>query len=452
MDKEQKIEYYQDMAKNGCPDAMCKLAKIYYEDGNLEKAIELFTKSAEKGNSEAKYYIGLSYKDGKGNEKNMEKAINIISQAANENNPLALNEMAYVYENGLPGLVEPNEKKAMDVYKKMDKNNDPVGKFKLAELYKKNNISNITDLVRLYQESAELNYAPSQIQMAKFYKEGIGVEQNQITAKMWHDIAIDNNAKISETYESGVFDDEGEYMMNLMLENNGTPNGIEEIMEMAKAGHIASQYAMGKYFYEGKYVKQDNASAAAMWSLSAREEHPKSQSLLAQMYEFGIGVPKNNEKAKKLHMQAAENGIPESQYFIGSAYNSGDFGFPQNTETAIEWFEKAAEAEIELAQYELGKIYSISSDKKIVKMAIFWYQEAANNGHQMSGFDLGVVFCHHDDLITDLELAAKWILFSAQLGYKLAQKKISIMYEKGLGLKKDSKQAKYWAKKYNNNN
>lgn len=61
----------------------------YYEKGdkypkNYEKAVEEFTKAAELGNAEAKYYLGICYKDGKGVPQDQEEATKWFTKAAEQ--------------------------------------------------------------------------------------------------------------------------------------------------------------------------------------------------------------------------------------------------------------------------------------------------------------------------------------------------------------------------------
>ncbi len=55
----------------------------YYEQGNLKKAVDLFTQAAEQGHRDAQYKLGECYDNGKGVQKNPEKAAAWYMKAAN---------------------------------------------------------------------------------------------------------------------------------------------------------------------------------------------------------------------------------------------------------------------------------------------------------------------------------------------------------------------------------
>ena len=65
-----------------------------YEDGrgvekDDKKAVELYFKSAEQGNSFGQYYLGLMYQYGRGVEKDLKKAIEWYSKSAEQGNSFA---------------------------------------------------------------------------------------------------------------------------------------------------------------------------------------------------------------------------------------------------------------------------------------------------------------------------------------------------------------------------
>ena len=73
----------------------------FYEKGEYEKALKVWTVEAEKGNKEALYNIGLLYFFGNGVQKNLTLAFNYCKKAAFMGSSRAQNNLAYMYIKGL---------------------------------------------------------------------------------------------------------------------------------------------------------------------------------------------------------------------------------------------------------------------------------------------------------------------------------------------------------------
>ena len=73
----------------------------YYQKGNYEKALKIWTVEAEEGNKEAFYNIGLLYFFGNGVEKNLPLAFEYCQKAAFMGSPRAQNNLAFMYIKGL---------------------------------------------------------------------------------------------------------------------------------------------------------------------------------------------------------------------------------------------------------------------------------------------------------------------------------------------------------------
>ena len=73
----------------------------YYQKGNYEKALKIWTVEAEEGNKEAIYNIGLLYFFGNGVEKNLPLAFEYCQKSAFMGSPRAQNNLAFMYNKGL---------------------------------------------------------------------------------------------------------------------------------------------------------------------------------------------------------------------------------------------------------------------------------------------------------------------------------------------------------------
>ena len=97
------LEYYSRAADKNYAEAMYRLGRFYrYGLGvaiNYQKAIDLFINAKDDGSSEAMYELGLCYESGYGVEQDYHKAINLYIEAAEKDNVNAMVHLAQCYRD-----------------------------------------------------------------------------------------------------------------------------------------------------------------------------------------------------------------------------------------------------------------------------------------------------------------------------------------------------------------
>jgi hypothetical protein len=88
----------------------------------------------------------------------------------------------------------------------------------------------------------------------------------------------------------------------------------------------------------------------------AQRGDPKSQFVLAHMYDTGDGVQKDYAEAFKWYLKAAESGHALSQHMVGEMYRLGQ-GVTHSDAEAAKWFRKGAENGESSAQVNMGASY-----------------------------------------------------------------------------------------------
>jgi len=104
------------------------------------------------------------------------------------------------------------------------------------------------------------------------------------------------------------------------------------------------------------YQAGNMALAFKEFSASAKEGHADSQFNLGLMYEYGIGVDKDETEAMAWYQKSAEQGNSNAQYNLAVLYENGR-GSAVNFEQANQWYRKAAEQGDALAVGNLGMLY-----------------------------------------------------------------------------------------------
>ena len=119
--------------------SQCNLAWFYLNgtgvEQNLERAFELFSKSAEQGNLRGKYNVGLCYDKGDGVHKDRVKAAEYFQDAAVRGHVGAMLKLANYTEHGLGGLTA-DPAKALEWYRRAAAEGDEIAAKEVERLEK----------------------------------------------------------------------------------------------------------------------------------------------------------------------------------------------------------------------------------------------------------------------------------------------------------------------------
>lgn len=104
------------------------------------------------------------------------------------------------------------------------------------------------------------------------------------------------------------------------------------------------------------YERGDDVVAFTMFSALAERDDIKAIEMLADMYYYGEGTPKDSLAGYRWSQRGAELGSAEAEYDIGVSLANGDVG-PVDEVTGLEWIRRAAghgsaKAQTTLARYQ----------------------------------------------------------------------------------------------------
>lgn len=119
---------------------------------------------------------------------------------------------------------------------------------------------------------------------------------------------------------------------------------------------LASDAEWARY---SQQLKSRQYQAAAQTLAPLVQQHDAKATLaLAQLYRSGLGVPKDQAKARDLMQMAAEQGLAEAQYQLGLLQLKG-VGGEQNLIAARDWLDKAAAQKHKKAADERAKLQTM---------------------------------------------------------------------------------------------
>jgi TPR repeat protein len=160
--------------------------------------------------------------------------------------------------------------------------------------------------IPIYRSLAEKGNVGAQKRLAYLYEIGLGVKPNWLEAAKLY-------SKAAETGDADAVRTLSQLGRNWVFKYRDTSDAaIYALIEtQAQKGYAVAQwslgvmnYRLGAFSHEGR----QNAAEALVWYRRAAEQgHPDSQASLATAYADGVGVPQDRVQAHKWYSLAAAN-------------------------------------------------------------------------------------------------------------------------------------------------
>ena len=162
--------------------------------------------------------------------------------------------------------------------------------------------------------------------------------------------------------------------------------GIDYFRRSADLGYGPAQIALAYYYETGTVLASSPGQAVDLYRKAAQQGDPLAGWLAGRHYFLGNGVPRDPDaaqkwlklsadqnnafgayylgrlmadrdytKSPKLYKIAADQGLPQAQYFYAKALKDGR-GIPQDRFTAYVWYSIAADAGYSAADPDLNEI------------------------------------------------------------------------------------------------
>ena len=228
------VRYLKMAIEQGDIDATLLLGKHYYNKQNYSEAFNLYKKpaDADDGNAEARYIIGMIYKEGHLGKKNEEEGLRYLKLAADQGYTRAQ------YKFGINLFMTKNYSKAFEYLNKAADKDD-----------------------------AEAQYA-----LYAMYLKGLGVTKD------------DNKSfnMLRNAAENGYYFAQYDYGMDLM-EKGDQDEAFRFFKEAADNGHAESQFMVGMMYYQGDgTVKNENESLRYL-QMAVKNNHPTAKQFINNM-------------------------------------------------------------------------------------------------------------------------------------------------------------------------
>lgn len=152
------------------------------------------------------------------------------------------------------------------------------------------------------------------------------------------------------------------------------------------------------------------------------EAHPRSAN---ELYHLSASAAADGDAylQRCLLRIAAEKGLAQAQYELGTHYLRGNNGFAKNLELGVKWLTEAARQGDAEHQYALGCYYEKTAEnakgekkQEMSRLAAMWYLEAAERGNGKAQHQMGSFYSTGTGVEKDLEKAEKWYLRAERQG------------------------------------
>ena len=290
------VQSLKKKAQKGDIQSQSHLGDYYnYTEKNYGLAKVWYKKSANNGSTEAMHQLGLLYI---WSENTREKGVYWLEQAANSGVVQSQYILGYEYLTGTK--ISINDDEALKWLTMAAHNGHASAQYELGRMYNYGwgTVKNSSKAFKWYRDAANSGHAYSCGALANLYRNGESVEKNLSKAFYWDMLA-------------------------------------------AKLGNEESYYRVGEAYLGGSGVNKDTKKAV-LWLEKAFHTKDKLVSssaagMLGLIYQKGLGIPSDFEKAFAFHNKALENGAFSSAFPLAYMYLQGH-GVEVNYNKAIELF------------------------------------------------------------------------------------------------------------------
>ena len=311
--------------ESGDIGARLTLGMLYAEgigcEQDINTALALLTSAAAHGSAEAYRRLGDIHVEGKLVARDTDKALEYYKSAANLGMTNAYEAMGDIFSEGK--LLPRDVAKAIELYD-IGAKEGHTGAREKSELLKNEReklyvigmqfkTSSPVQSFRAFGISASMGYVPAYKEMARAFRDGLGVKKNRQQTFLWFEKAVENGDE-EALYEYALCYSHGigvafnykkaiELLVKAARLGSGEAKGeIERLMNNKRRHMLNTVYAKAmEMIYQKKFEE-----AEELLRVCLKLGHGKGIYTLGCLNEFGLGIPTNREMAFRLYETAFE--------------------------------------------------------------------------------------------------------------------------------------------------
>ena len=402
------------------------------------QALEYIKRAAQGGHVEAALELSELYEKGIGTNRNFKEAQNWCLRAAEKGNAKAQFRLAEMYENDSSKTTD--EHVVMDWYQKSLKNGCWEAAYRIALMYRYGHqISRSDEKANSYLSTAmEHNVVPAFFEMGLSFLNGLGVEKSLSKAKsLIYQAAMHRYLPAVEAYGKIMFDNND----RISFPEDAQLKDLFE--KLSQAGRPEGDFGQFLLYQRGLGVPKDQNKALELLESSAAQKYRYALYELGLVYFTGNGVRKSYQKAMRLFRESAEQNVDRALYMTGICYLRG-YGTFVNYKEAFSFFLRSSEQGFLPSYRLLGEMCEnglgvVKNDEEAVR----YYRLLANAGVDDAFLYIANIFLKDGKQGRDYVSAQNWLRQGATRNhakccYELAKLHLSgrgAVYDPGEGMR-----------------
>jgi len=157
------------------------------------------------------------------------------------------------------------------------------------------------------------------------------------------------------------------------------------VCRVADRGHSGAQHIVGMLYEKGIGVEKNVDKAVEYYEKAAKQGFAGAQARLGVMYRLGDGVAKDPKLAEKWLKKAARQDVAEAQYHLAQMYLHGETTSP-NVDAALKWLRRSADQGFDKAVQAAASLPEVKPITKSSKEGLTYEQGATNLRQSWQGY------------------------------------------------------------------
>lgn len=323
----------------------------------------------------------------------------------------------------------------------------------------------IEKAIRWYLDAASEGNADAQLRLGMIYYLGLGSSQSKIKGLSWIRKSAINGNKFAKQLTKELFNDDVSYSIDrisvlkqvrkVYLDNQGKA----EVVLVKLIGNARKKSKRIEKSRDKTTIKERREARISSkendFEVSAEKpsiKNKKAERIKNILPEFvGDKKPKGNRTVDERDVGSirlqAEKGKASAQYRLGRMYELG-IKLPVDRDKAFFWYQKAAAQNFADAEYHLAiaYLYGVNAEKS-EELGMMWLSAAASNGHQVAKNLQEKLEASKGVLLPDQSIVVKWYLERAVTGDAESAVRLGKIFQYGWGVEPDLHEAIKWYKR-----
>jgi TPR repeat protein len=455
--------WYQKAAQHAYPEAMLKVAKLYFSGSGVDKDLKLALKwalqaankhvpdadklvnsivqevsdLANQGDYPSQHMLALMYQQGQAVEQNEDLALTWLRKAASKGHVDAQYDLGRT-------LTQTQTNQALYWLQKAASKGHVKAGYMLAALMAQQHITNPQKVSQAWRWLYHGNQAkqPKVIYnlAIALHRGELGLPQTNFNYQTW----------LEQAARGGVTESQNDFAVDLILQKKNTKKAVSWLNKAA-AKDMKAQFNLGLIYARGDMITPDDDAAIRWWKQAAKNGNIKAKMMLGLFYNLGRGVGRSEKEAIYWYEQAAKLGDRNASYNLGVLYYNGR-GIDRDYNKAADYFLQLAKQGDTAAQNIYASLFLEGQGVKYSpKMAVQWFRKAASAGNIKAMFNLATQYRTGSGIQQSDKKALFWYKKAAEMNFAPAQNAMGYMYAQGRGTKPNKDTAEVWFQRASDN-